>query len=278
MAHHLIRITCGAAALALVLAAPVSCQMPHDTIDVLYVGNSFVYFNNLPDMVAKISEGLGGPVIRSTAHTHGGSTLRAHLEDGHLPRIVPRRSAEGGNWDWIVLQEQSTLGTTYDSDSGVLGSPDSFHSATRDLAEMTRREGATPVLYMTWAKERFPNQSATLSQAYRSIGTELGITVAGVGEAWAEVRQLRPDFSLHLGDGSHPNAAGTYLAACVFYAVLTGRSPLGAPRELTGAPWNFAGPIESSAPTILVSLSARDAEFLQNIAWTIVDTQANRRQ
>ena len=277
MAHPLFRIACGAAALAFLPVTPVSGQVARDTIDVLYVGNSFVYFNNLPDMVVEISKALDGPVVRSTAHTHGGATLRAHLEDGHLPGLISRGPAEGA-WDWVVLQEQSTLGTTYDQDSGVLGSPDSFHSATRDLAGMIAGEGATPVLYMTWAKQAFPTQSATLSQAYRSIGTELDVTVAAVGEAWAEVRRIRPDFNLYLSDGSHPNAAGSYLAACVFYAVLTGTSPVGAPRELTGAPWDFAGRIESSQPTVLVSLSATDAEFLQRIAWQVAGTQADGRR
>lgn len=130
---------------------------------------------------------------------------------------------------------------------------------------------------MTWAKQAFPKQSATLSQAYRSIGTELDVTVAAVGEAWAEVRRSRPDFNLYLSDGSHPNAADSYLAA-LFYAVLTGTSSVRAPPELTGAPWNFAGQIESSQPPILVPLSATDAEFLQNIARQVAGTRADGRR
>ncbi|MFQ5694805.1 MAG: hypothetical protein ACE5HB_02350 [Terriglobia bacterium] len=30
-------------------------------------------------------------------------------------------------------------------------------------------------------------------------------------------------------DGSHPNQVGSYLAACVFWAILTGESPVGLP-------------------------------------------------
>ncbi len=273
MAFHRIRPIPAVAALASLAVTPVGCQVPRDTIDVLFVGNSYIYFNNLPEMIEGISTALDGPIVRGTAHTHGGFTLRRHLDDGHLPSILSQGSADGGDWDWVVLQEQSTLGTTYDPDSGVLGSPDAFHRATRDLAAMIRAEGATPALYMTWAKEAFPKQSETLSQAYRSIGAKLDLEVAMVGEAWAEVRRLRPEFSLYISDGAHPNAAGSYLAACLIYAVVTERSPVGAPRELTGAPWNFAGLVESSAPTILVSLSAADAEFLQGIAWDVVGAQ-----
>jgi len=262
------------AALIALAVTTAWCQVRRDTIDVLLVGNSYIYFNNLPEMIEGISTALDGPIVRGAAHTHGGSTLRRHIEDGHLPSILSEGPEDGGDWDWVLLQEQSTLGTAYDGDPGVLGSPDAFHAATRDLARMVRAEGATPALYMTWAKEAFPSQSETLSQAYLSIGAKLDLEVVIVGEAWAEVRRLRPEFSLYISDGSHPNAAGSYLAACVIYAAVTGRSPLGAPRELRGAPWDYAGPVESSAPTILVSLSDADAQFLQAIAADVVGVPA----
>jgi len=261
-------------ALIALVATTAWCQVRRDIIDVLLVGNSYIYFNNLPEMIEGISTVLDGPIVRGAAHTHGGSTLRGHIEDGHLPSILSEGPEGGGDWEWVMLQEQSTLGSAYDGQSGVLGSPDAFHAATRDLAEMVRAEGATPALYMTWAKEAFPSQSETLSQAYQSIGAELDLEVAEVGEAWAEVRRLRPEFGLYISDGSHPNAAGSYLAACVIYAAVTGRSPLGAPRELMGAPWDYSGSVESSAPTILVSLSTADAQFLQGIAADVVGVPA----
>jgi hypothetical protein len=246
-----------------------------DTIDVLYVGNSYIYFNNLPGLVEGISAGLDGPIVRGTAHTHGGATLRGHLEDDHLPAVLAKGPVPRRDWDWVVLQEQSALGTRYDPDSGELGSPEAFHNAARELVTMIRADGAKPALYMTWAKEAFPMQSEKLSRAYHAIGTDLGLPVAAVGEAWAEVLRVRPELKLHISDGSHPNPAGSYLAACVIYATVTGRSPLGAPREITGGPWNVAGPIESPQPTILVSLSPADAEFLQRIAWRVAQGNGN---
>jgi hypothetical protein len=275
MRFHRLRAIPVAAALALLVAASVACEVPRDTINVLYVGNSYVYFNNLPQIVEEISKGLEGPVVRGAAHTHGGATLRWHLQDGHLPEILSQGPVAGGAWDWVLLQEQSALGSGYDPDSGELGSPEAFYSATRELVGMIRAEAAKPGLYMTWAKEAFPMQSETLSRVYRSIGAELAVPVAAVGEAWAEVRRDRSEFNLYLGDGSHPTGAGSYLAGCVIYAMVTGRSPLGAPREVSGAPWDFAGPVQSSQPTILVSLSHADAEFLQSVAWKVVTAYAN---
>jgi len=41
------------------------------------------------------------------------------------------------------------------------------------------------------------------------------------------VLRLDPSIALWQADGSHPSEAGTYLAACVLYARLFHRSPVG---------------------------------------------------
>ena len=252
--------------LILGMSSAASCQAPpRETLDVLFVGNSYIYFNNLPGMVEGISTALDGPVVRGVAHTHGGMMLEEHIADGHVDSLLAE-GPDDGEWEWVILQEQSTLGARFSEGPGVVGSPEVFHAATRELAAKVRAADAEPALYMTWAKEAFPDQIGTLSEAYLSIGAELEMDVAKVGEAWAEVRRLRPEFSLYTEDGSHPNAAGSYLAACVIYAMLTGESPVGAPEELRGAPWTRAGVVESPARRVLVSLSASDAEFLQEVA------------
>lgn len=255
-----------AAGLLVSFCGPLLGQSQADTIDVLFVGNSYIYYNNLPALVEGISLAMDGPVLRTAAHTHGGRTLQGHIEDGHVPPLLENGPPVGGHWDWVVLQEQSTLGTAYDRDRGLLGSPEAFHSATRALVSKVREVGARPALYMTWAKERFPEQADVLSDAYNAIGRELSVDVAKVGEAWALVRQRRPEFALHVADGSHPNPAGSYLAACVFYALFTGRSPVGAPPELSGAPWEGSGPTSTSETEVLVQLTGADATFLQTVA------------
>ena len=71
--------------LLMVSAAPVLGQRGGDTLSVFFLGNSYIYFNDLPDILEGISQGLDGPRVTTASHTHGGFTLRRHLEDGHLP-------------------------------------------------------------------------------------------------------------------------------------------------------------------------------------------------
>jgi hypothetical protein len=260
----------------LLAGAPVAGQEGRDTLSVFFLGNSYTYFNNLPGMLEAISEGLDGPRLVTDSHTHGGYTLRRHADDGHLPGAFGDPGATGLQWDVVVLQEQSSLATSTDTLTGDLGSPDQFQGAVRDLESVVRGLGASPALYMTWAKKRWPDQLEEISEAYRGMGAELDSPVAPVGAAWAAVIDQRPDLELFVADGSHPTPAGSYLAACVIYATLTGESPIGAPREVWGAPWSGGGPLESGAPTLLVSLSPRDAAYLQDVAWAVAGSEGRR--
>ncbi len=82
--------------------------------------------------------------------------------------------------------------------------------------------------------------------------------------------------ALHQMDKAHPSPAGTYLAACVFYATLFKRDPTGLPARVIGKPVDIDGRVLetewhgvfSSPNTLeLVNLAPADARFLQMIAW-----------
>jgi hypothetical protein len=64
-----------------------------------------------------------------------------------------------------------------------------------------------------------------LAEGYRDLAAELGAEVASVGLAWAEALRRKPGLELWKRDGAHPSRSGSYLAVCVFYAVLSGRDP-----------------------------------------------------
>jgi hypothetical protein len=95
-----------------------------------------------------------------------------------------------------------------------------------------------------------------LTQAYTDIAIELEAKLAPVGRAWEKAIEERSDLVLHQPDQSHPNVYGSYLAACVFYSVLAGQSPLG----LSNGNLN--------------QISDEEAEFLQQTALDTVEEYA----
>ena len=167
----------------------------------------------------------------------GGASLRMHWNKGAALREI-----ESGRYDWVVLQEQSTL---------PVKNATRMHENIRLFDEPIRASGARMALYLTWARANAPGAQRAITDAYTTIGAELGATIVPVGLAWERVLAKAKHPVLHDKDGSHPTLAGSYLAACVFLTVLFGENPVGITSDLKG-------------------LSAADVTLLQKAAWQSV--------
>jgi len=107
----------------------------------------------------------------------------------------------------------------------------------RELADVIRRRGAEPLLFVTWAHrtgdrrnvagDTYSAMQARVDAGYLEAARAAQSAIAPVGAAWREALERRPHLSLWAADGTHPSPAGSYLAACVFYSVLTRKSPVG---------------------------------------------------
>jgi hypothetical protein len=255
-------------------ASHLQAQGP-DTLDVLFIGNSYVYYNNLADQLEGISAAFPeGPLLRTAHHLHGGFSLIRHVEDGHLPEMLDRGGPDGQPWDIVVIQEHSRLGVEYaDEATGRLGTDRPFRDGLAGVMALVRPTGADVVLYQTWAKAAWPLQAEPLAAAYDRAGRDYGVHVVPAGRAWAAVRTTHPDLELFHPDGSHPSPAGSYLVANVFYATLTGRSPIGAPGRLAGIEMETPGVVVSDAPVTLVDLDPQTAGALQRAALAAVQAE-----
>ncbi len=210
---------------------------------VLFVGNSFTYYNN-------------------SLHNHYEELVKASLPDNR--NRVRSMTISGGklyeqkgleamanseDWDIVILQGHSL---------GPIEGAELFRSAAKKHANVIRRSGAEPMLFMTWAYTDRPEMTAELDAAYSGLGKEIDAEVAPAGLAFERVTSERPSLSLRTDDMVHPSLAGTYLAACVFYASLQDRSPEG---------------IEYDA-----GLEPEVAAYLQNVAWEVVQAYGERDQ
>ena len=213
---------------------PQRPSAPH--LRVLFIGNSFTARNNVPGLVADMARSRGH-TMEPKLISAGGASLKMHWNKGAAPKAI----AEGG-WDYVVLQEQSTL---------PVKNAQRTHENIRLFDEPIRQAGAKMVLYLTWAREKVPETQKALTDCYTSIGEELGAIVVPAGVAWERVLERTPHPVLHDKDGSHPTLAGSYLAACVFYAVLFDDNPESVTADVKG-------------------LSADDAQVLRTAAWETV--------
>ena len=230
------------------------------SLRVLFVGNSYTYYNNLPEIVAALAASQGVKMeVRMIAR--GGATLDQIWELDEVHQVLRE-----GKWDYVVLQEHSQLGTVYVDGVQQLNEPEAFWDSIRMYEFEIRRIRAKTVLYLTWARKRDSSQQAGLNYAYMTIAQELGLIVAPVGMAWAKVREMEPEMPLHLGDGSHPTVIGSYLSACVLADTLLGKRLAGLPARITGHPISATERVDLSRTAVLANLPPERAELLQRVA------------
>jgi hypothetical protein len=173
---------------------------------VLFVGNSLTYWNDMPDLVSRLAEeDPGAKPLFAVSFTGPGWSLRRAERDEQLRRLLQEVA-----WDAVVLQEHSTLAFSSPSEVGQESVP-----AALRLQQYAAARGAETVIFMNWPTR------------YRGdLADQLDfVRVAPFASAWDEAVRRRPGLDLLDDDGRHPNLAGSYLAACVFYATLTGRDP-----------------------------------------------------
>ena len=216
---------------------------------VLFIGNSYTFFNNLPGAVAAMAASVGREVSFDTALV-GGKDLQWHWEEGEGPQKITH-----DRFDVVVLQDHSL---------GALQAREKMFEHARKFDAAIKERGAQTVFFMTWARRHAPEAQAQIAEAYLTIAHELGARVAPVGTVWRSALQQRPGLVLHVEDGSHPNQKGSYLAACAFFATLLDASPVGLPAI-----------VHADGQTVM-ELEQSEADFLQRIAWDCVKGASQR--
>jgi len=219
--------------------------------EVLFLGNSYTYVNDLPQTFKSLVQAMG-KTLMVDSYAPGGYTFQGHSTDASAIAKIQSR-----NWDYVILQEQSQLPSFPPSQV----SAEVFPYATKLDSIITAHDPCTEtVFFMTWGRKNgdagncgswppvctYTGMQEQLRKNYLQMGIDNSATVAPVGMAWYKVVLQSPAFDLWSADESHPSVYGTYLTACVFYATLFHESPEGCP--------------------YISTISAADAGFLQHIA------------
>lgn len=238
---------------------PSSC-----VFHVLFLGNSYTYFNNLPGIFSELARAGHQCKVDARMVARGGVRLKDHWdgEEAH-------EALNSQRWDYVVLQDQSTLGVAYYFEGKARVTSDAvFLPYAEKWAAEIVRHGGRPVFYLTWARKDTPEDQAALNYAYIHAAKKTGSIVAPVGLAWQQVRQRSPTDDLYYQDGSHPSQAGSYLAACAMYAAIFHRSPAGLSSHITGPAVNLdTEKLEPEKIVTLVDLPPSAASRLQAAAW-----------
>jgi hypothetical protein len=195
--------------------------LAQDTLRALFIGNSYMGVNNLPQMVQDLSNSLGDVLIYDS-NTPGGQTFQMQAAN---PVNYQKMAAQ--EWDYIILQGQSQEPSfPFDQvNSQTLPYAVQLADSAKAIQPCSQVN-----YFMTWGRQNgdpqwdsintFDKMNTRLRDAYLRIADSANAAVSPVGVAWKYVRDNYPVINLYQQDGSHPSLTGSYLAACVFYSSL----------------------------------------------------------
>ena len=258
-------ILCLALGLRLVAQTGAQTEAPAKPLHVLFIGNSYTYFNNLPKLLESIAGSQKtGRRIETEVLVSGGKTLQWHWENKRAIEAIRK-----GGWDFVVLQEHSTLGKIVPAGGAPeINDPATYFEFAEKFNGEITKAGARTVLYATWARDGFPEQQRRLDDAFTRLAQKLDAAIVPAGLAWTVARLEAPSIQLHMPDRSHPTMAGSYLNALLFYRCLAGRTAVDPPTTI-------AGPMRWNDPRIvtLADLPWSDAAALNQFAQRVADQE-----
>jgi len=214
-----------------------------DSQKTLFIGNSYTYCNKMPWMVSKLAES-SGKTLEVEMITQGGVSFEWHFNN---PETLAAIGKTG--WDFVVLQNHSL---------GAVKHKEKMQEYGLALLREAQKHDAPAILYMTWARQHISEMQEEITEAYTSLARQTGAVVAPVGIAWENALEANPELILHTKDKSHPNPAGSYLTACVFYATFYPLNPEGLTGKIT---------IDGED---VIDLDDKESLFLQSMAWKAV--------
>lgn len=241
---------------SLSLTAPKQAKTT-DVKTMLWVGNSFFYYNNsMHGHVGLLLSAAGGKGYRSTSATISGSGINWHDMESHFK--------PGGVASYSFVGDNEVVFNTFDKPfDGVMMMDCSqcpihpklqpiFYEFSKKHSDTVRKNGAEPILFMSWAYADKPDMTTPLANEYIKAGKQNNALVVPAGLAFANSIAQRPDLNLYVADKRHPSLMGTYLAASTVMASVYKQNPMG--------------------NTYTAGLSKDVAAHLQKVAWETSQT------
>jgi len=194
-------------------------------MNVLFLGNSYTYYNDLPELFRTLCA-ENGKNIQVFSVTAPGRRLEENLsQDQHalqLDTLLQER-----HYDLCILQEQSVLPMVYF---------DAYLNALTQLRKRMEHHVDQFLLYATWGRkegEQFlqenhlnnPQMTAMLYSAFSSVSKLTGIPLSPVGLHFHDLYASDQGPDLYDPDKTHPSYAGSCLAALVHYKAVFGDLP-----------------------------------------------------
>ena len=198
--------------------------------NVLFIGNSQTYVNDLPFITQNIASSVGDNLIYDES-TFGGYSFLNHLNNETTLSKIRQ-----GNWDYVVLQGRSGWPSLEDSFVETNVYP---YAKQLNDSILKYNPCSKTVFYHTWGYQNgysfycptwppvctYEGMDDLLQLRYPIMAEDNEAILSPVGPVWRYLNETPPIINLYDPDGTHPSLSGSYAGALTFYTILFNKDP-----------------------------------------------------
>ncbi|MBE6607547.1 MAG: hypothetical protein E7633_03200 [Ruminococcaceae bacterium] len=214
-------------------------------MNILFLGNSLMFFNDMPAIFDNIAKSFGKDLfVRSI--TKGGATMTDFtLKESRVGQEFAKAISEQA-WDYIIIEPSRRI-TPYEN--SVL---EVERASAKILYDAAKANGAEILLYCVWGNnsgdlklfkadspthmtsgEMLPITREEHARFMHGISLRVsndlgGVRIIEAGSAFENLITEHPEINLYHEDKKHPSPEGSYLAACAVYSTIFGEKTEGA--------------------------------------------------
>ncbi len=163
-------------------------------IKILFIGNSFTFYNVLPAVLASFIDNKLHRPTKIYQQTLGGATLVSHWKQGVAQRMI----TESGPWDYVVLQAHS---------EEALGEKNqkNFYEYAKRFDGIIKASHAKTIFFETWADKNNIKAQHDITLSYTNLSKQISATVIPVGQSFFYAEANDKSLSLYDKDNHHPS-------------------------------------------------------------------------
>ncbi|WP_298904648.1 SGNH/GDSL hydrolase family protein [uncultured Psychroserpens sp.] len=169
---------------------------------VLFVGNSLTYTNDLPKIVEQIASNFN-ETITTTSLCYPNYALIDHWNDGKLQKYI-----KTGKFDYVIIQQ----GPSSQNDGRQM-----LLSDGAKIKALCEEHGSQLVYFMVWPSKNYYYTFDGVIANHKFAAKQNKALLCPVGVIWKTYDANKALENLYSVDGFHPSKAGSFLAALTIF-------------------------------------------------------------
>lgn len=177
----------------------------NDVVQILFVGNSLTYTNNLPKLVKEAAK-KKGLKVKTSIVAKPNYALIDHWTEGDLQKKI-----NSGNFNFVIVQQ----GPSSQTEGREL-----LLETGKKIAALCANNDSRLMFFMVWPAIRYYHTFDGVIRNYTEAADLNNALLSPVGEVWKKHIDSTKNFDYYGPDGFHPSLKGSKVAADDIVSVL----------------------------------------------------------